>query len=246
MCRRSLCHCRAFRNHRRVGAFPGALPAGDLAGVLRSVPAVFLSGILALLPLVAQGHPHSWIDLQVTVLTNTANEITGLEQEWLFDPYYSQIVLEDIGAEVAADTEDEWLQAIAGRMLNNLSDYQYFTTIEQGDEPLRDLQTGNYQLSAQHDRLRFSFELLLSQPRALSAAPLSYAIADPTYYIEMLHQEGSEAIRIDSASLNCAITVKAPNPPLALIARAAALAIDETGDPDLGRHFAEWVHIQCD
>lgn len=204
-----------------------------------------LAGILAVLPPLAVAHPHAWIDLRVRVLTNDQGEVRGLEQEWLFDPYYSQIVLEDLGGEVSAPTQEAWLTAIAARILENLAAYRYFTTIEQDGEPVPDLSSGAHALSAERDRLRLRFELLLPRPYALSAAPFSYAIADPTYYIEMLHEDGLGAIRVESGSLDCHVALQPPNPPLALIARAAALAIHETGDPDLGQHFAEWVHIRC-
>ncbi|WPL17064.1 ABC-type uncharacterized transport system, periplasmic component [Thiorhodovibrio winogradskyi] len=101
----------------------------------------FFSGVIlvVLLSLPALAHPHAWIDLRVRVMANAAGEVTGLYQEWLFDPYYSQIVLEDVGSEAKAATKDAWLAAIATKILKNLADYHYFTSVEQGDEPVVDV-----------------------------------------------------------------------------------------------------------
>lgn len=204
-----------------------------------------ITAVLLSLPALASAHPHAWIDLRVAVLANAAGEVTGLDQEWLFDPYYSQIVLEDVGSEVSGATQEDWLAAIAARILKNLTDYHYFTTLEQDGEPIVDVRPGAAALQAEHDRLRLSFELRLTKPRSLAAGRFSYAIADPTFYIEMLHEDGAEAIRTDTLPSACRVAVQAPNPSLAQIAQAAALGMDDTGDPDLGRYFAEWVHIQC-
>ncbi|MBK1647188.1 DUF1007 family protein [Rhabdochromatium marinum] len=202
--------------------------------------------ILLSLPAWTWAHPHAWIDLRVTVMANEAGELTGLYQEWLFDPYYSQIVLEDVGSEVKGANEEAWLAAIAARILENLADYRYFTTLELEGEPIVDISPGASVMTAEQDRLRLSFEVLLDKPRSLAASRFSYAIADPTFYIEMLHEESKDAIRTDALAPACQIKIQPPNPSLAQMAQAAALGMNETGDPDLGRHFAEWVHMQCE
>ncbi len=201
--------------------------------------------LLLSLPALSFAHPHAWIELQVTVLANANGEATGLAQEWLFDPYYSIIVLEDMGADVEGSNADEWLNGIAQQMLANLADFSYFTEVTHGDESIKSLTPGDYQLRAEGDQLRLRFELLWPTPLALSTTPLRYAIADPTYYIEMLHHGGTQSIQVDPA-LNCKVKIRAPNPSPRMIARAAALDVDQMGDPTLGRHFAERVVIQCD
>ncbi|WPL17065.1 hypothetical protein Thiowin_02051 [Thiorhodovibrio winogradskyi] len=60
-------------------------------------------------------------------------------------------------------------------------------------------------MKAEQDRLRLCFELLLDKPRSMAIGRFSYAIADPTFYIEILHEDGADAF-----PPACRVQVQAP------------------------------------
>ncbi len=195
----------------------------------------------------AKAHPHAWIDLQVRVLSDAQGQVTGLRQYWLLDPLYSMILLEEMREDAHGDTLQEKLNDIGGRMIRNLKDYAYFTEMALNGKPLAVRGIDNHRLNIERSRLQLGFDLLLAQPVTPTAqAPLHYQIYDPTYYIEILHEADTDAVSWDSARLHCQLQIKPPNPSPALVARAAALDINEISDPDLGKHFAEFVELRCE
>ena len=79
----------------------------------------------------------------------------------------------------------------------------------------------------------------------LGAQNFSYAIFDPTYYIEMFHREG-ETITIDGdAPAGCSTEIVQPNPSADAIALSQSASLDANPDDTIGRLFAETVHVKC-
>lgn len=194
-----------------------------------------------------KAHPHAWIDLKVSVLFDDTGKVKGLRQYWLLDPLYSMILLEEMREDAQGDTLREKLDDIGGRMISNLEPYAYFTQATYQGEVIRDVKIDNHLLSVERSRLQLGFDLLFPEVVSITTnTPLHYSIFDPTYYIEILHEEVEDAIVLNTAQLSCQFNLKPPNPSPALIARAAALDINETSDPDLGKHFAEKVEIRCE
>ena len=45
----------------------------------------------------AHAHPHGWIDLRMRLVVDDEGRLTGLHQSWRMDPFYSLVVLEELG-----------------------------------------------------------------------------------------------------------------------------------------------------
>ena len=45
----------------------------------------------------AHAHPHAWIDVKLEILFDTAGNIMGLRETWLFDEFYTEFALQDFG-----------------------------------------------------------------------------------------------------------------------------------------------------
>jgi len=73
---------------------------------------------------VAQAHPHHWIDVFAEWQFDTNGTISGVKLRWLFDDYYSVLLLDD-----AAATGEE-LQEILNKVLSNTAQHHYFIQIE--------------------------------------------------------------------------------------------------------------------
>jgi ABC-type uncharacterized transport system substrate-binding protein len=198
---------------------------------------------LASLP--AQAHPHAWIDLRVAVVFDEAGRITALRQVWRIDPFYSLVLAEEMSTDARGDTLDEKMADIGTRMIENLGPYQYFTEIRHAGRVLTDATAEDYGLSNRTGRLELAFTLKLAEPVDPEAGALTYAVFDPSYYIEILHDPDA-TVALEGASERCALRIRQPRPDPAVVARAAALDASQSGEPDLGRHFTEHGEVTCD
>ncbi len=90
-----------------------------------------------------------------------------------------------------------------------------------------------------------SFVVPLSTPATLGEASLTYAVYDPTYYVELLHAESDDAIRLEGAPADCAYTLIPPDPDPEMVTFAAGLGQTESAGDGLGILFAERVSLQC-
>jgi ABC-type uncharacterized transport system substrate-binding protein len=183
-------------------------------------------------------HPHAWIDISVEVLFDASGRVTALRENWLFDEFYT--------AETVQKGERAKMDALTTRILRNLKEYGYFTRVEANGRPVALKVPVESSSRMEGIRLRMSFTALLAEPVAPASAPLTYAVFDPTYYIEMLHEETADAIRLVNAPPQCRFRMLPPQPDPKAVAVASALDRTQSGGDGLGAFFAEKVEVRCD
>lgn len=190
-------------------------------------------------------HPHVWIDLEIVLLADDNDHVKGIQQTWVLDPTYSQYLYDDALEHFAGTTPEEQLAGLAAEILDNLGEYQWYTEFYADDQriygaPVAD--TGGITFDGRNLRIHFEFELdTRINPRQHH---IRYKIFDPTYFIEVLHLTGQPP-RLTLSSGACELSVRQPRPDPAIVMQAMLLDFDQTGDPDLGRHFAEEVSVRC-
>lgn len=186
----------------------------------------------------ATAHPHAWIDISVEVLFDASGRVSALRENWLFDEFYT--------AETVQKGERAKMDALTARILRNLKEYGYFTRVEANGRPVA-LKVP-VESSARMDgiRLRMSFTAPLAEPVGAAAMPLTYAVFDPTYFIEMLHEEVPDAIRLVNAPAQCRFRMLPADPDPKAVALASALDRTQSGGDGLGAYFAEKVEVRCD
>ena len=218
---------------------PDGKEPGDMIGkrARSSLMAAMISA-LAVTSAPASGHPHAWIDISVDILFDASGKVTGLRQSWLFDEFYT--------ADTVRAEERNKLGALIDRVLKNLEEWGYFTRVRLGERAIGLAIPTERSARLEKNRLRLNFVTPLTEAAAPVGAALTYAIYDPTFFIEMLHDERKNAIRLIGAPPRCAARRIAPTPSSATIASAAALDRSQTGDDSLGAEFAEKVEIRCD
>jgi ABC-type uncharacterized transport system substrate-binding protein len=206
---------------------------------------LLLAALLVTLLGAAQGHPHAWIDLRVSLVFGDDGNLQALRQEWVFDPTYSHLLLEDMDtARPGLDLETA-LRHMTARMLGNLRDSDYFTEISRGGQRLQIADARAGELFWRERRLHLRFELPLEPMRPDPARPLQYRVYDPSYWIEVLH-DPHDVIHIE-AGPGCGTRIERGRPEAWLVAYAATLNRDQRAPvEDIGRSFAETVFIQCD
>ena len=214
--------------------------------VRRTCQALVVGSLLAS-PL-AMAHPHGWIDMSVRVITNDDGAVTGLHQTWRMDPFYSLVVMEEL-QQVPGTSLEQGLDQLGSEIRNNLTPQHYFTEVRIGDEPQAFGEVTEYTALARDGRLMFMFILPLTSPQPLSGQVLEYQVFDPTYYIEMVHEEEGDEPSPQALILNgepdCTLSVLPADPDPEKVLQASLLDVDEEGEPGLGRHFAETGRVDC-
>lgn len=196
---------------------------------------------LLALPCLGLAHPHAWIDLRVQVLFDDNGQVTALEQSWDLDAMYSLVVLEQIQEEGVGDSLEEKIENFSREMIRQASEYDYMTQLRSGGEPVAAGAVRDHDLEQVDGRLRLSFVLPLVEPMDPAAHALSYAVFDPTFYIEITH----DAVELRGASADCRYDIRQPEPTDEMRERALMIDEEDTVDENLGQHFAERTEIRC-
>lgn len=210
--------------------------------MFRSLAVAALVAALAPAP-AARAHPHSWIDLSVAVRFDDAGRISGLSQTWLFDEVYTAYIIDSFVKERGFPKSGAGLKPIAERIMGNLRDYSYFThaTADGAAAEIAEVRDADATMRGRRFELRFTVAFRTPAP----ATAFTYAVYDPTYYIEMLHAEGGEPVRLEGAPPGCAVRFAKPTPSLEAITLAASLDQTQTASDTLGELFAEKVTVAC-
>ena len=191
----------------------------------------------------AAAHPHAWIDLRSTVILDDQGRMTGIEQEWLFDEFYTVFALEDLGTDTEAINKR--LKELASVNLTNLQPYDYFTEVRanHGKVPLGTV--GTFETTLRAGRLWLRFTVPLETPVDPRTSEVDFAVFDPTYYIEILHLEEEGLAFRGGAAGACTARIVPPNPSAETVMLAAAIDRKAKADNTLGALFAERVSITC-
>ncbi len=212
-----------------------------LRGVTKALLALTLCFAAGSSP--ARAHPHAWIDLRSTVVLDAAGRVTAIEQHWLFDPFYTVFATEGLSG--AADSRAETLTALARSNLQNLRSYDYFTEVRAGGAKIALGTVSEVESELREGQLWMRFVVPLAEPVDPTERALTFAVFDPTYYIEILHlQDDVVAFRGDEAT-GCSGRIVPPNPTIDAVLLAQAMDRDATPDATLGRVFAEQVEVTC-
>ncbi|MBT2968411.1 MAG: DUF1007 family protein [Candidatus Thiodiazotropha sp. (ex Ctena orbiculata)] len=187
-----------------------------------------------------QAHPHHWIDVFTEWQFNPKGLISGVKLRWLFDDYYSVLLLDD----TTATGKD--LQVVLEKTLRNIGRHRYFLQIEQQGVKAEFGDAKHARIGVWDHRIEIEFSLALKAPFDPRQSDIVFRIAEPTYYFEMLHAEESPAIVLRDAPPACRYRLEPPKPDAALVAYAASLGINESGGDGLGIQFAETVTIRCE
>jgi len=191
----------------------------------------------------ANAHPHMWVDLKSQIVLHDDGKPSAINQEWLFDDFFSTALIEE--AYLHPDGLKAGLREKIYEIMTNLQPYDYFTSVKRDGEPLPLTWIGEVTAGVKGNRVWMGFTVAIEGPIDLSTQKFSYAIFDPTYYIEMFHAEGQTIAFDGVAPAGCGTEIEQPNPSADAIALSQAASLDVNPDNTIGRLFAETVHVKC-
>jgi ABC-type uncharacterized transport system substrate-binding protein len=213
--------------------------------VLRFATIPLLAATLLLTPPgTADAHPHAWIDMTVEVVFDQG-KVGALRETWLFDDYYTAYATEDMDEDGDGKPDDHRLRALLEENMRNLAEYNYFTQVTSGGKNLAFGKVAEMSSRMNGTRLEMTFLLPLAAPLDVRERPMVYGIYDPTYYIEILHAEKPDAIRLTAAPAGCTTKLEEPHPTIEAAALAASIDSLHRTDNTLGALFAQRVTVRC-
>lgn len=191
----------------------------------------------------AGAHPHAWIDLQSKVLLDEDGKVRALQQDWYFDDYYTVAIADevDVGDQVP---EEVWTE-VAERNLSNLAEYDYFTDVKADGVALELGEVERYEGGLRDGRMWMRFEVPILEPVDPTSKDVTFAVYDPTYYIEIVYLEDDVITFDGEGGDRCTGEIVQPNPTMEQVSLASALDKDESAGDGLGELFAETVVLRC-
>jgi len=208
----------------------------------RGVWLLFLVALIAW-PGRSQAHPHAWIDVQSTVVFDNAGKIAAIEQQWRFDELYTAALIH--GMTDGQSLRPDILAQYTRDVIENLGPYSYFTRLRADGHIVALGKVTLYQGVLEGKRFVLSFTAPLAAPLDLGGRQVEFAVYDPTYFIQMMHQEADPPRLTGTRASACQVRLQAPNPTPAMFARALALDRGAPSDDTLGEMFAQKVQLQC-
>src|SRR3990170_6798387 len=100
------------------------------------VAAFVLAAVLALQPGRAEAHPHVWVTVEATVPYENGT-ITGLQEAWTFDEFYTQQAIEGLDANRDGRYDRQELSELAKVNIEGLKEFNYFTYAKLGKGDLK-------------------------------------------------------------------------------------------------------------
>ncbi|HVZ03223.1 DUF1007 family protein [Hyphomicrobium sp.] len=176
--------------------------------------ATFFSTLLALLmvwmPMTASAHPHMWITYELTV-DYDKGMVTGVDHVWSFDDAYAGMALEGLDTNNDGKYDQKELAPLLKVNMDGLKEFNYFTVAKLGDEELAFSPPTNARLEYNSKKvLSLHFHLSLVKPVFADAQGLTFAVFDPSYFIDF-EPEKTNAVKLAAAPPGCRASLIDPD-----------------------------------
>ena len=190
-------------------------------------------------------HPHEFVEMKVIVQFDDQKRVKGFEYTWLFDEFFSAYAIGPADSDRDGVPEQEGLDNLIVEIMGNIHPLDYFTKFDTNSLVPEIAQAKPLKASMVGRQLQLNFNVPFKQPVGLSGKSLSYSIYDDEFYIAMNHSIKPDAVVLAGAPEGCKFDLAIPDPDEDVRQFASSLGKTESGGPDLGINFAEWVTISC-
>jgi ABC-type uncharacterized transport system substrate-binding protein len=149
----------------------------------------------------ASAHPHMWITYEMTVDYDNGM-VTGVDHVWSFDDAYAGMALEGLDTNNDGNYDQNELAPLLKVNMDGLKDFNYFTVAKLGNEELAFSPPTNAKLEYTNKVLSLHFHLPLAKPVFADAQGLTFAVFDPSYFIDF-EPEKTNAVKLAAAPPGC-------------------------------------------
>jgi ABC-type uncharacterized transport system substrate-binding protein len=157
----------------------------------------------------AAAHPHMWVTYEMTI-DYADGTVSGVDHVWSFDDSYAAMALEGLDTNNDGKYDQHELEPLLKVNMDGLKEFKYFTVAKLGDEELTFNPPTSAHLEYTNGVLRLFFHLPLAKPVLADAEGLTFAVFDPSYFIDF-EPEQTNAVKLASAPAGCAATVLDPD-----------------------------------
>lgn len=209
-----------------------------------------LAAALALAAGPAAAHPHIFIDTELEVIFDPAGQATHVRVTWIYDDFYSLLMIEDRGLDPDGDgqlTPGE-LDALQGFDMAWDADFAGDTHVLAGDAAVGLGRPTDWTAAYVDGRIVSTHLRALDRPVTAAAVPLIVQVYDPGYY-SAYYIAGQP--RLTGAPPGCSAQVFEPDRDAAdAILQAAVDELAGSADiemefPAVGAAYAEEARITC-
>lgn len=190
-------------------------------------------------------HPHAWIDLKTKLIFSDDGKLKALRLHWAFDEFYSVYTIEVLDPDKDGKINKKNVMDLARQNLKNLQEYNYFIEVKADNDIVKLGEVTDYDSTFSNGILTLDFTVPLETAVDPKVKNISYAVFDPTYYIEILYDKKSPISFSDNAPESCRTNLTEPSPTVEMMTLAASLDKTQSAGNSLGRVFAQTVFLQC-
>jgi ABC-type uncharacterized transport system substrate-binding protein len=218
--------------------------AAMIALRFRSLTAALGLTIAAALP--AQSHPHVFIDAGLTFLFDDQNRLAAVQVIWVYDEFYSLLMIEDGGYDADGDgaLTDAEKAALAGNDVDWKAGFPGDLTLTFGDETIA--LAGAVEHRAEYEDGR----VVTSHVRPLEtrididgAGPLVAKVFDPTFFVAYDVTKGVTTARAGCSVAHSPADLDAANELVANMMSEQDYADDDY--PEVGEVYADSFSLTC-
>lgn len=144
----------------------------------------FASLLAALLAGQASAHPHVEMETKITLLADAGGG-HSLRVEWLFDDYYSGLIIQNNrrGGKGAFSAQE--IESIRRKQFEHAKDFNFFMQAAyDGGKPIALNVVRDFTARIEGDRVRYLFTAPL--PAQKTPAPLTVTLADPENFVKLI------------------------------------------------------------
>lgn len=160
-----------------------AFPGPNVLGVFAVLLLVFLCLGWAT-PRHAEAHPHVFAECGLTLVFDDSG-LAAVRQTWVFDEFYSAMVLMDLGLVLSGDLDEAARKSVRAYTFDTLRSYDYFTRIRVDGERVAIPDPRTFAARVDEGRLVFEFEIAAPVPALGETRMVTIAVYDESFYCFM-------------------------------------------------------------
>ncbi len=121
-----------------------------------SVSLIFATLLLLVFSQTSFSHPHAFIDNKLTMIFDNEG-FAGIRAEWVFDEFFSSMIVGDYDRNQNNILEDSEITAIKKGAFDNLSNFDHFTVIRIGGKPFKVKYVRDFSVALKEGKLIYVF-----------------------------------------------------------------------------------------
>lgn len=132
----------------------------------------------------ASAHPHVEMEAKITLLAEAGGG-QSLRVEWLFDDYYSGLIIQNNRRSGKGAFSPQEIESIRRKQFENTKEFNFFLQpVYDGGKPIKLTAVRDFTARIEGDRVRYLFTAPL--PAQKTPAPLTVTLADPENFVKLI------------------------------------------------------------